>query len=289
MFKYILAPATGYATDAPVFQTALLAAKPFGAHLEFLHAKLDVTDVIVAMSSGGMDGGGTAMQGTIDGLETDAKAQEQKAWQGFSAFCTAAAIPTSGGEPGAGLSASMSVETGDEAQWLADYGRYADLIVTGRKRGERDVALDVLEAALMDTDRPLLIAPTTPPASLTDKVVIAWKDTKQATRAIFAALPLIEAAREVVILSVAEADGAKDESCGRLLGALRWHNKTTTVKHLERGNSEPVDVMLAAATALGATLLVMGGYSHSRMREIVFGGFTQRILNDAPFPVLLAH
>ncbi len=288
MFKHIVVPATGTAIDASVFQTALLAARPFGAHIGFLHARIDVTEVVVAMSAGGI-GGGSGVQTMIDRLESDSKAQEQKAWTGFTAFCESAGLSTAGAVPGTGLCADMTVETGSEAQWLTEHGRFADLVVVGRTRDGEDVAMDVLEAALMDTARPLLIAPRTPPQSLLGTVVIAWKDTTEAARAVAAALPLIDHAERVVILSVGEADDAEELSAQHLQRALRWHNAATSVQLLKPDSRAPVELLLDTAASLGATLLVMGGYGHSPLREVVFGGFTQRILNQADLPVLLAH
>ena len=287
MFKHVLVPATGYESDAAVFATALLAAKPFGAHIEFLHAKVDVTEVVVAMSAGGVGGG--AVQGVVDKLEEDAKDQEHKAWSGFTRFCEANNLPTSGGVPGSGLCADMLVETGDEGRWVAKHGRFADLVVLGRKREGQDVAMDVLEAALMDTGKPLLVAPAIAPTSLLGTVVIAWQDTPEAARAVAAALPLIDHAERVLILTVGDGDAPPDESCQRLQRALRWHNANTSVKPLDRAGRPPVEVLLEAARELGATLLVMGAYGHSRLREVVFGGFTQSILNGADLPVLMAH
>ena len=168
----MLLPTTGYASDAAVFATALLAAQPFAAHLEFLHVKVDVTDLIVSMTAGGVAGGG--IQPLIDRMEEESRLQEQKARQAFSDFCGSNNIVTGCPVRGSGLSAEMQVETGSEAQWLAEYGRCADLVVVGRTRDDGDVAIDVLEATLMDTGRPLLIAPAHAPASLLDSVLIAW-------------------------------------------------------------------------------------------------------------------
>ena len=287
MYKQILVPATGTEGDAAVFATALAAAAPFGAHLEFLHVRVDVTEVVVAMTAGGM-GGGDAVQGVVDRLEQEGKELEQKAWQQFTAFCDGAKIPTGGGAPGGGLSADMVVETGNEAQWLAEYGRFADLVVVGRTRGGQEVALDVLEAALMDTGKPLLIAPPKPAGALLDCVVIAWKDTPEAARAVASAMPLIDHAKKLVIVTVDE-EKAKEDTSEKLQRALRWHRPDVSVQHVPRAGRPPVEVMLEATQAMGATLLVMGGYSHSRLREVVFGGFTQRILGGADLAVLMAH
>jgi nucleotide-binding universal stress UspA family protein len=283
MFKHILVPATGAATDKGVFATALLAARPSGAHLEFLHVRVDVTETLVAMTAGGV-GGGAALQGVVDRLEDETKAQEQKAWQAFAEFCNAAGIAN-----GTGVTADLVVETGNEAQWLAEYGRFADLVVVGRERDGEAVALDILEAALMDTGRPLLIAPKVAPEKLLGTVVIAWKDTPEAARAVSAAMPLLDQAEKIVVLTVGEDHKTDQEACDRLQRSLRWHNPATSVQFLERGGRAPVDVLQDAAKSLGATLLVMGGYSHSRLREVVFGGFTQRMLAGCDLPVLMAH
>ncbi|MDE2200187.1 MAG: universal stress protein [Rhodospirillales bacterium] len=288
MFKHILVPATGTAADAAVFATALLAARPFAAHLEFLHVRIDVTEIVVAMSAGGTAGGG--IQGLIDRLEADGKALEQKAWENFTRFCTEAGIATSGATPGQGLCADMVVETGSEAAWLAEHGRFADLLVVARTRDDSEVAMDVLEAALMDTGRPLLIAPATPPTTLLSTVAIAWKDRPEAARAVAAAMPFIDRAERVVILTVNEDGEAKpDESAQRLARALRWHNASISVHPIAAAGRSPADALLAEAQALGAGLVAMGGYSHSRLREVIFGGFTQRVLRGADLPVLMAH
>src|SRR3954449_10528154 len=86
MFKYVLVPATGAASDETVFETALLAARPFAAHLEFLHVRVDVTEVVISMSTGGLGGGG-AVQGVVDKLEAESKLIEGRAWQAVEAFC----------------------------------------------------------------------------------------------------------------------------------------------------------------------------------------------------------
>jgi nucleotide-binding universal stress UspA family protein len=70
---------------------------------------------------------------------------------------------------------------------------------------------------------------------------------------------------------------------------MLWHNPGTTVRHLKQDGRPPVETMLEGAATAGADLLVMGGYSHSRVREVLFGGFTRRVLTAAELPVLMAH
>ena len=151
------------------------------------------------------------------------------------------------------------------------------------------MAMEVLEAALMDTGRPLLVTPLHVPQTLLGTIVIAWKDTPEAAHAVAAALPLLERAEQVVIVSVVKEDDPREYSSDRLLRSLRWHNPNTIVRQLGRERRKPVDVMLREAERLQASLIVMGGYSHSRLREVVFGGFTNRILAGVDIPVLMAH
>ena len=287
MFKNLLVPTTGGPTDAAVLATARLAAQAFAAHLEFLHVRVDTTEVLMSMTAGGV-GGGDAVQSVIDRMEAEAEANAAAARQAVADGLAAAGIPLQDMPDGAGPSAQISQETGSQSAWVAQYGRFADLIVMGRG-GPDDGAAETLEAALMDTGKPLLIAPSAPPASLGRRIVIAWKDTPEAARAVSCALPFIGQAEQVTIVTVLDDADAKDESGGRLLRALRWHNKAVQVRALLRGNASAVEVLHREAEALGADLLVMGGYSHSRLREVVFGGFTRSTLGNASIPVLMAH
>jgi nucleotide-binding universal stress UspA family protein len=190
----------------------------------------------------------------------------------------------------AGLpSADWRTETGDEPYWLAEHGRAADLVVVGRARDGESVAMDILEAALMGTGRPVLIAPDDPRRELSGVVAIAWKDRAEAARAIAAAQPFLQLADKVVIMSVSEDAGSDEPSRERLRRALSWQNPAVSVQCVKPKGRPPADALLAAAQTVNADLLVMGGYGHSRTREIIFGGFTRRVLSHADLPVLMAH
>jgi nucleotide-binding universal stress UspA family protein len=288
MPKVILVPATGTAEDAAVFATALAAARLFDSHLVALHVRSDVRRDIATMAS--VDMGVTAGLDTmIADLEAQSEAREKAAMQAWTAFRTANNIPLADAPGTPGVTGEWRGEVGNEADWLAEHGRTSDLVVAGRGREGGLVAMDVLEAALMDSGKPLIVAPDDAPAGLEGPVVVAWKNTRESAKAIAAALPLIRKASKVVILTVQEAaDADPDSSPARLAAALRWHN-TVEVKVLPRGRAEPVEVLMNAARDAKATLLVMGGYGHTRLREAVFGGFTRAVLENAPIPVLMAH
>jgi nucleotide-binding universal stress UspA family protein len=289
MFKYILVPVTGAETDAPVFTTALAVARLMPAHLEFLHVRFDVQQTLMAIASADMGGGGGGYNQIMDSLEQDAAVRQQHAERAFQDFCHREHVPISS-DPATNLpSAEWRMETGDEPRWLAERGHTADLLVVGRARDGEPVAMDVLEAALMASGRPVLIAPAKPPTSLSGTVAIAWKNRPEAARAVAAALPFVEMADRVIILSVDEGTEPEVQSCENLRHALAWHNPNTKVQRMKPAGRPAAETLLAAAGAAGADLLVMGGYGHSRTREVIFGGFTRHVLTGADLPVLMAH
>ncbi|MDR3535781.1 MAG: universal stress protein [Acetobacteraceae bacterium] len=289
MPKLILLPVRGQASDAPAYATALAAARLFDGHISVLHVRPDVQRDVAALAAADM-GMATGLEATLTRLEVEANAREQAAvaaWRGFAGR-NAIVLEDRPGTPG--LSTEFLTETGNEADWVAEHGRTVDLVVAGR--GESGSALDVIEAALLDTGKPVLIAAAAVPTSgptLDGTVAIAWKDCKEAAAAVSAALPFIRRAGRVLIFTVDEGADQADRSPARLAHALRWHNGNVAVKLLPKDTRPPATALLAAVTSIGCDLLVMGGYGHARLREAVFGGFTLAVLDDAPLPVLMAH
>jgi len=285
MIKTILVPATGSDGDISVFASALAVARRFDAHLEFLHVRPDAAATAVSMAA---DGGGATMVGSlIARLEEDADQREKKAHQLFQGFCQREALALCESPPApSGPSAWWFREIGAEPYWVTEYGRAADLLVIGRPG--MGGSLDTIEGALIDSGRPLLIAAASPLTTVPETVVIAWKATREAARAVTAALPVLQIAKQIVIMTVAEDHGALENEAERLTAALRWRGVPVTVRHLQPDGHHAADKLLAAARE-HAALLVMGGYGHSRLREWIFGGFTQHVLRGCEVPVLMAH
>jgi nucleotide-binding universal stress UspA family protein len=288
MIKSILVPATGDQADLATFAAALGVAREFSAHIEFLHVHLDAVATAVAMTSDAA--GGVLLEGIIEQLERDAREREAKAKRMFDEFCARESLAIleipedqARGKP----TAQWHVETGDEARSIEAYGMAADLIVAARGADDEVTARLVLEAALLDTGRPLLIPGAAVPApAFGGTVAIAWKATPQAARAVAAAMPFIARAERVIVMTVEE--GQASDGADRLVRNLAWHGCRATAEILTRKGEDAVETLLAAAKERTG-LLVMGGYGHSRLREWIFGGFTQRVLADAPLPVLMAH
>ncbi len=286
MIRSILVPATGDEADLATFAAALGVAREFSAHIEFLHVHLNAVETAVAMTSD--PSGGMLLGGLIEQLEQDAREREAKARRMFDEFCAreSLAISETPADQPSGPTAQWHVETGDEARSITQYGIAADLIVARRGTEDEVTARSVLEAALLNTGRPLLIPSAVMPTASFAAVAIAWKATPQAARAVAGAMPFIARAKEVIVMAVEEGQGTDDAD--RLVRNLAWHGCHASAERLTANGRDGAEVLLDAAKGR-AGLLVMGGYGHSRLREWVFGGFTQRVLADAPLPVLMAH
>ena len=288
MFKTILVPSGGAVTDLPVYETALAIARRSDAHLVFLHVQTDIRDVIASMAAGDL-GGGSVTGGMVDEMEADAANTEAAAKSVVEAFCAREQIAMSNVPSTTGVTAEWQTQIGRLTDCVASLARMTDLTVVGRSPSSAGVGAEVVEAAMMTTGRPVLIAASAGLGAFGKTVVIAWKDTQEAGRAVAAAMPFIEAAERVIIASVNESAGEMDDSCERLRKMLSWHNANVTTTILEPQNDSASDVLLAEAIKLGAGLLVMGGYGHNPLREAIFGGFTQQVVSSADIPVLMIH
>jgi nucleotide-binding universal stress UspA family protein len=287
MIKTILVPATGNQTDHAVFTSALAAARAFNAHLDFLHIRVDAAAMVAAMAT---DGSGAAMvSGLVERIDEEASRRDDAARQMFDRFCkrerlTIEDTPAGQQSP----TAQWLRQTGDEAYWVREYGRAADLLVVGHPADDQGVSIGTIEAALVGTGRPVLIVPAAPLASLPETIVIAWKAAPEAARAVTAAMPLLSRSKRILIVTVAEEEGLSDEEGARLMTALGWHGLNVSTRHLRPDRLGAADTLLAAAAEEGA-LVVMGAYGHSRLREWIFGGFTEHVLRGATVPVLMMH
>ncbi len=288
MIKTILVTSTGSEADSVTFAAALAIARPFAAHLDALHVRLDAASVALAMATDA--GSGALTAGLIERLEEDAGQREAKAQEIFTSFCQGAGLAIASAPSAvAAPSAEWHVETGEEPRWIALYGMTADLIVAPRANGEEVLARSTLEAALLESGRPLLIPAAAAMPARIDRVAIAWKPTREAAHAVAAAMPFLLRAREIVVLTVAERPELDErDEVAPLVRNLAWHGLAARAERLQPGPDGAAATLLASA-AQRADLLVMGGYGHGRLREWVFGGFTQQALAEAPLPVLLAH
>ncbi len=175
---------------------------------------------------------------------------------------------------------------GDRAAVAA---RYHDLVLMGLKRG--DVALQsTAEAVIFGAGRPVMLLPEQAELGPLDHVVIAWDGSRVAARAVGDAQAFLKRTAKVTIAVVVDEKALPEQSPGsRLAKFLAAHG--LNVEQCEmRGNGRPIAQTLQdEATKIGAGMLVMGGFGHSRMRDFVLGGATRGVLDNLRMPVILSH
>ena len=175
---------------------------------------------------------------------------------------------------------------------VVEHARYASLIVVSQHDPQDDEefsADDLIHDLLLGGGRPVLVVPKWPVHGVVgQRAVVAWNNSREASRALADALPLLAGAERVTLM-VAPDDRA--EAIGeRLVACLARHGIVATYKILEdHPDKSPGVAILKECNATDANLLVMGGYGRSRLHQKVFGGMTEFMLGVARLPVLMAH
>lgn len=189
---------------------------------------------------------------------------------------------------------SLTVEP---PQLLSLQARYADLSIVAAPKPEADdaaVARRFFSALLFESGRPVLAIPPHHPIELPLRhVVIAWQPTREATRALHDALPLLTGATSVDVVTVDAVVGEMrhgEDPGVDIAGHLARHDlKVNVISLPRRGNETVATALLRHAAESGAQLLVAGGYGHSRLREWMLGGTTRELLQAIHLPVLFSH
>jgi nucleotide-binding universal stress UspA family protein len=145
-----------------------------------------------------------------------------------------------------------------------------------------------MESALFDSGRPVLIAPQNALQFIGNVVLIAWNGASESARAVAFALPFLHAAGDVLILEV-EGGSVVGPDAQDLRTYLARHGISSQSKTVALEGSKTGQVILDEATSLGADLIIKGAYTHSRLRQMIFGGATKHLLAASPIPVLMAH
>lgn len=180
------------------------------------------------------------------------------------------------------------------AQVAAQHAVYADVSVMSGVAGdtaEGDLARSYFGNLLISSGRPVLVIPKSTIAALPpETILVAWTPTRESSRALHDALPLLLAARSVHLMVVEEGngeDGKRDMADITL--HLGRHGVNVQGRACRAGGARTAALLLEHAAHIGADMLVVGGFGHSRFREWAFGGVTRELLFDARLPVFYSH
>ena len=181
----------------------------------------------------------------------------------------------------------------DTSQLLFNKALVSDVVVTNASSIEAGWQRDVLMLVVRDSGRPIIVVPTEQVSyqQMPRKILIAWKQSVHTVRAIAGAMPLLRTANSVLVLEIQEGEQFKGERVSAS-DVSRWLSKHGIVSQAVSRNSlgsKAENILDEEISDFAADALVMGSYSRSRIREIIFGGFTQHVLNNIRIPTLLAH
>ena len=255
---------------------AISVAEAYGAHLTGVAFALE--PVIPGTVMGGVP---------TEAIEAGRAESEKGARETIAQFEKAASL--------AGISyearqlSSTLVGAGDLFGQLA---RRFDLSVVGQAEPHKLTGEDlIIEAALFQSGRPLIVVPYIQRGGHTlERVLVAWDGSRTAARAIGDAMPLLSRAKAVDVVIVATERAKRDEITGAAMGRhLARHDIKVDVKRLVADDTDVANTLLSYAADAGADFIVMGGYGHSRWRELVLGGATRGILESMTIPALMSH
>ncbi len=285
--RSILVPIDGAPGSQAALDAALELGRRFESCVELLHVETDPVTALAGLSEGIS---GAAVGLAVEGGLAAAEARREQVRRLAAARCGAKGVELAeaGSGPAVGYAAAWRHVVGRANEEVARRGRLFDLIVLDRPDAEAaGIASGVFEVALFDTRRPVLVVPPAPAEAPGRKVAVAWNGSAEAAAAVGGALPFLMQAEEVTVVAIGDdGDAAGPEGLVRYLAC---HGVRAAVRHVAPGSAAAGVQILEAAEALGADLLIMGAYGHSRLRELVLGGATRDILGSATRPVLMAH
>lgn len=285
--KIILVPVGGSKDNLKALNRAFVIARRFGAHIKGLHVMERVSDAVsfeFHLPAG--------LRGSVQAsAEQSALAGADEARAGFEAACRQANITLSDTPiEGDAASASWHQEFGHVEDVLVRHARLSDLVTVPRPviksgSGRRSPVGRAIEAMLCGTGRPVLIEPPMASTEQCARVAIGWNESTEASRAIAMTWPWLLSLGEVTILS----SKTRETGANALVEYLSWHGISSNVVFLDGRGDSVGQAMLNVCTEQEVGLLVVGGFSHARARELLFGGVTRVLLTQSNIPTLMVH
>jgi nucleotide-binding universal stress UspA family protein len=286
--KSILVPTDGTDIDRQLLDLALAVGWPTNAHITALYPKRDPREAL-AYAGMGMGTELIAIGPIMEQLENEGRGGSARARATFEAWRGQAGLAEAA-KPGASdrVTVGFSEQTGSPDELVIHAGAKADLIVHAGLKDDTGFQQELLEASLFGAARPVLVAPPKPTADPFKCALVAWNGSHEANRAVAAALALLPRFERVCFFYRAEPHRAPADPA-EPIELMGWHGIAAEVATAGPATDSIGADLLAAASSVGASLLIMGAYTHGRVREMVFGGVTHHVLHHASLPVFLAH
>ena len=281
-FKNILVPLSGANndSDAKALESAFNLAIRFGAHVNALHIKIDPRSAAAFVGEGMTS---TMIESVIEMAEKDGEERRRRARDLFKEISDRMGVPVihdiTDRPTADGASTRFVEKQGNSEDTIHSYGRLFDLIVICKQEGEEQINNSLLiNAALRETGRPVLLLDKVMPKDVGLRVAFAWNGSVESARALSYSLPFLQSAEKVMLISAVDD---LDEDIHPL--AVQRCEIT------DSNGKSTAESILAEAGKCNADILVMGAYTRSRLRRLFFGAVTEEVLSNCPIPVFMAH
>lgn len=281
--KRLLVPLLGDSGDRDALDLATTVAKRRGAHIDAVLFRRDARDMIPLVGEGF---NASMIDSIVEAAEAQAADRERAARATYAEWREASGV--SEDAAASRPSAAFAMVTGSLPGALAQPARTADLTVFARsKDDDSQERAGLVEVAMFESGRPVLLAGSNSAGDVGRRVIVGWNGSAEAARAVAMAMPLLSAADAVTVVVV--DDGGTTPPPDELVRTLTlWGVAASgrTVKVVKEGVAATLE---AEASAAGADMILLGAYSHSRVREFVMGGVTDDALTDSSVAMMLAR
>jgi nucleotide-binding universal stress UspA family protein len=285
--KIILALLNDRRHVGAMLDRAMMVAKPQGAAIVALHVRPDPAAMMAQVDGQYF---ATMAASVFETIDREARESAQAVLDAVTLWCSTHGVAqVSRADGGDQVQLIWRDVVGQLEQIVVREGQLTDLILIGRP-DKADAPLDevALESALFGTGRPVLLCPIAEPASASRIALVAWNGSLEATRAVAAALPLLARMDRVDVVTIGQ-DGPGQISADDLANYLGAHGIKASATNIVDLSAPAGKMILDHGKAIGAGLIVMGAYTHSRVRELFLGGATREALRAATVPVLMTH
>ena len=285
--RKILLPLTGTAAGEAALSTALTIANIWKSHVTALHVRIDSRDV-APLAGEGLSG--AMIEEMMSATEKESSDRAHAVHTMFDRFVAQHNVALSPGRFGSETAtASFATITGREEDLVAQQARLADLTIVPHPEAGEDVSSsDALHAVLFDSGRPVLISPQITPAVIGKRVCVAWNGTAESAAAVLAAMPWMQRADAVRVLTADEYH-RRGPQAADLIAYLALHGINADVATFKPVDRDVGAGLLKGAYDFNCDMLSMGAYSHSRLRQLILGGVTRHVLEKSSLPVMMSR